>query len=223
MRLAVAAALLQACATGFNAPAHRRALAPRAADAQGSFSEPRGGRGGGRGRGRGRGRGGGRGRGRQGDFEKRPGDWDCPKCRVNNFASRRQCFRCGAEGPKRPPGQNRRRPNQFSWMEATKESGGPKAVVDALPGRVWWLNPDAITEKEVAAIARERGLDPADVDVATLVAAAASTYSLADDNFSTPGFNPVVKDLGMVDPETYEPLADDPWCGDEPPLAASED
>ena len=29
----------------------------------------------------------------------RPGDWSCPKCRANNFASRVECFRCGAPNP----------------------------------------------------------------------------------------------------------------------------
>ena len=29
--------------------------------------------------------------------------------------------------PEASPSKNRRRPNQFSWMEATRESGGPKA------------------------------------------------------------------------------------------------
>ena len=24
-------------------------------------------------------------------------------------------------------------------------------------------------------------------------------------------------DYGMADPEVYEPLAEDPWCGDDPP------
>ena len=31
--------------------------------------------------------------------EKKPGDWTCPSCRVNNFARRDQCFRCGARKP----------------------------------------------------------------------------------------------------------------------------
>ena len=137
-----------------------------------------------------------------------------------NFASRRQCFRCGFANPK-PPSKNRRRPNQFSWMEATRESGGPKAVVDALPGSVWWLNPDQITEERVEAIMRERGLDPSDVDVAALKEAASTTYSLDDDNFTEPSFNERVKDYGMADPEVYEPLAADPWCGDDPPPDAS--
>ena len=69
----------------------------------------------------------------------------------------RQCFRCGTEGPKRPPSKNRRRPKQWSWMEATKESGGPKAMVEALTASLWYLNPDQITEDKVEAIARERG------------------------------------------------------------------
>ena len=106
-------------------------------------------------------------------------------------------------------------------MEATRESGGPKAVVDALPASVWWLNPDQITEERVEAIARARGLDPSDVDVDALKEAASTPYSLDDDNFTEPSFNERVKDYGMADPEVYEPLAEDPWCGDDPP--SSED
>ena len=106
-------------------------------------------------------------------------------------------------------------------MEATKESGGPKAVVDALPSTVWWLNPDQITEERVEAIARERGLDPSDGDVDALKEAASTTYSLDDDNFTEPSFNERVKDYGMADPDVYEPLAEDPWCGDAPPDASS--
>ena len=101
---------------------------------------------------------------------------------------------------------------------ATRESGGPKAVVDALPSSVWWLNPDEI---DVEAVARARGLHPADVDVDALKEAAATTYSLDDDNFTEPTFNAKVKDYGMADPDVYEPLAEDPWCGDDPP--SSED
>ena len=29
----------------------------------------------------------------------RPGDWSCPACGVNNFASRTQCFKCNVEKP----------------------------------------------------------------------------------------------------------------------------
>ena len=65
------------------------------------------------------------------------------------------------------------------------------------------------------------GLDPADVDVEALKEAASTTYSLDDDNFTEPSFNERVKDYGMADPEVYEPLAEDPWCGDDPP--SSED
>ena len=103
-------------------------------------------------------------------------------------------------------------------MEATRESGGPKAVVDALPASVWWLNPDNI---DVEAVARARGLDPSDVDVDALKAAASTTYSLDDDNFTEPTFNEKVRDYGMADPDVYEPLAEDPWCGDDPPEASS--
>jgi hypothetical protein len=34
-----------------------------------------------------------------GRAEVKPGDWSCDQCRVNNFARRDTCFRCGA--PKR--------------------------------------------------------------------------------------------------------------------------
>jgi hypothetical protein len=46
------------------------------------------------------GRGGG-GRGGGGRGETRPGDWPCPQCGNNCFASRDQCNRCGTA---RPPG-----------------------------------------------------------------------------------------------------------------------
>jgi len=29
----------------------------------------------------------------------KPGDWSCPKCHVNNFARRHECFRCGERKP----------------------------------------------------------------------------------------------------------------------------
>jgi len=35
----------------------------------------------------------------------RPGDWMCPSCNVNNFASRTSCFRCGAPKPMDGGGQ----------------------------------------------------------------------------------------------------------------------
>jgi hypothetical protein len=31
----------------------------------------------------------------------RPGDWQCPQCGVNNFASRNRCFKCVEPNPKR--------------------------------------------------------------------------------------------------------------------------
>jgi hypothetical protein len=34
-----------------------------------------------------------------GRSDVKPGDWACPSCRVNNFARRDQCFRCGARKP----------------------------------------------------------------------------------------------------------------------------
>jgi len=36
----------------------------------------------------------------------RPGDWQCPGCQINNFASRIQCFKCNtAKGAEAVPGQ----------------------------------------------------------------------------------------------------------------------
>ena len=29
----------------------------------------------------------------------RPGDWSCPSCGINNFASRIKCFKCGTPKP----------------------------------------------------------------------------------------------------------------------------
>ena len=75
--------------------------------------------------------------------------------------------------------------------------------------------------EDVEAVARALGLDPADVDVDALKAAASTTYSLDDDNFTEPTFNEKVKDYGMADPDVYEPLAADPWCGDDSPPDAS--
>merc|ERR1712061_483496 len=31
---------------------------------------------------------------------RKPGDWDCPKCGTMNFASRGECFKCGATKPR---------------------------------------------------------------------------------------------------------------------------
>jgi hypothetical protein len=35
-----------------------------------------------------------------GRAEVKPGDWTCDQCRVNNFARRDACFRCGAPRPR---------------------------------------------------------------------------------------------------------------------------
>mmetsp|Transcript_98290 Transcript_98290/g.136509 ORF Transcript_98290/g.136509 Transcript_98290/m.136509 type:complete len:231 (+) Transcript_98290:20-712(+) len=35
-----------------------------------------------------------------GDSSRKPGDWLCPQCRVNNFARRDVCFRCQAPKPR---------------------------------------------------------------------------------------------------------------------------
>ena len=32
--------------------------------------------------------------------EVKPGDWPCPKCQINNFARRSECFRCGEYKPR---------------------------------------------------------------------------------------------------------------------------
>eukprot|EP00927_Polykrikos_kofoidii_P064021 TRINITY_DN58_c0_g2_i2.p1 TRINITY_DN58_c0_g2~~TRINITY_DN58_c0_g2_i2.p1 ORF type:complete len:192 (-),score=34.30 TRINITY_DN58_c0_g2_i2:56-565(-) len=62
----------------------------------------RGGGGGGGGRGRSRSRdrgsagGGGGGYGGGGKSDTRPGDWECPGCGLNIFASKDSCFKCGA-------------------------------------------------------------------------------------------------------------------------------
>ena len=34
-----------------------------------------------------------------GGGEQREGDWPCPQCQVNNYASRTECFRCTAPKP----------------------------------------------------------------------------------------------------------------------------
>ena len=33
----------------------------------------------------------------------KPGDWTCPSCKVNVFASRDKCFKCGADRPAGAP------------------------------------------------------------------------------------------------------------------------
>mmetsp|Transcript_1896 Transcript_1896/g.5566 ORF Transcript_1896/g.5566 Transcript_1896/m.5566 type:complete len:153 (+) Transcript_1896:88-546(+) len=63
-----------------------------------------GGGGGGRSRSRSRGRSpprrsGGGGYGGGGGGETRPGDWECPSCRANVFASKDACFKCGEPKP----------------------------------------------------------------------------------------------------------------------------
>ena len=43
--------------------------------------------------------------------KERPGDWTCPACECNVFASRDTCFKCGAakpKGPKKAPTGNRK-------------------------------------------------------------------------------------------------------------------
>jgi len=37
--------------------------------------------------------------GGKGSMEKKPGDWECPSCGANNFASRVECFKCGVPKP----------------------------------------------------------------------------------------------------------------------------
>ena len=36
---------------------------------------------------------------KDGRGEVKPGDWPCPECRLNNFARRDTCFRCGCPKP----------------------------------------------------------------------------------------------------------------------------
>mmetsp|Transcript_45263 Transcript_45263/g.80299 ORF Transcript_45263/g.80299 Transcript_45263/m.80299 type:complete len:188 (-) Transcript_45263:82-645(-) len=67
--------------------------------------EVAGGRGGGgRGRDRSRSRGGGGGRSYGGDKGgskgSKPGDWECPNCGFNVFASKSECFKCGEPKPR---------------------------------------------------------------------------------------------------------------------------
>mmetsp|Transcript_1897 Transcript_1897/g.5569 ORF Transcript_1897/g.5569 Transcript_1897/m.5569 type:complete len:153 (+) Transcript_1897:88-546(+) len=73
-----------------------------------------GGGGGGRSRSRSRGRSpprrsGGGGYGGGGGGETRPGDWECPSCRANVFASKDACFKCGEPKPRSGGGRDRRR------------------------------------------------------------------------------------------------------------------
>ncbi|KAI8146123.1 hypothetical protein BJV82DRAFT_655020 [Fennellomyces sp. T-0311] len=46
--------------------------------------------------------------------EPRPGDWDCPECGVNNFASRQECFKCQAARPE-GMGPPKREPRPGDW------------------------------------------------------------------------------------------------------------
>eukprot|EP01062_Namystynia_karyoxenos_P011522 TRINITY_DN1412_c0_g1_i8.p2 TRINITY_DN1412_c0_g1~~TRINITY_DN1412_c0_g1_i8.p2 ORF type:complete len:123 (+),score=46.87 TRINITY_DN1412_c0_g1_i8:93-461(+) len=43
--------------------------------------------------------GGGWGGGGGGSYESRPGDWTCPSCKANVFASKSACFKCGTSKP----------------------------------------------------------------------------------------------------------------------------
>eukprot|EP01062_Namystynia_karyoxenos_P011523 TRINITY_DN1412_c0_g1_i9.p1 TRINITY_DN1412_c0_g1~~TRINITY_DN1412_c0_g1_i9.p1 ORF type:complete len:290 (+),score=34.31 TRINITY_DN1412_c0_g1_i9:90-959(+) len=72
--------------------------------------------------------GGGRGRrgGGGGGYESRPGDWTCPRCRANVFASKRSCFKCGAS---KPGGANRCRRAAAAAQQPTSaaQHGAPGA------------------------------------------------------------------------------------------------
>ena len=172
---------LAASAAGF-APPRRQHLSPLVLlhsdtpfSQRGYAERPR--RGGGtRGRGGGRGGRGRGGRGRGGP-EPRAGDWLCKQCNANNFAFRKTCFQCGAEGPKRPPRPNRRRHN-WSWAEATTQHG-PKEVVAGLAKDLPWVS-GAGGDKDAAA------------------------YALDDGNFGAPGFNPKTKAVTACQPEVYQ-------------------
>lgn len=50
-----------------------------------------------------------------GSREKKPGDWDCPSCNQNNFASRRQCFKCKTPNPNAPAGGGGREKRPGDW------------------------------------------------------------------------------------------------------------
>ena len=202
-RFAALLVLAAACEALQPPPTHARVARPDSLALH--SSAPQSGRGPGLDGGR---RGGGRGRGGDGG-----GDWPCKACGFSNFASRSACFKCGEQGPKRPPrSQQRGRRKNWSWLEEGIAGGaaGPKEVVAALATDVWWLRPDAIDDADVAAVARARGLDAGDAPARDdLINAAKSVYSLDDDNFVSPAFNPWTKEPKLCQPEVYEKLARD--------------
>jgi len=41
--------------------------------------------------------------------DRRPGDWDCPKCRGHNYADKKACFKCGIPKPEGIPEESNNR------------------------------------------------------------------------------------------------------------------
>jgi rubredoxin len=87
------------------------------------------------GRERGGGGGGGAGYERQGNFssfsggggrggESRPGDWPCPSCSANNFASRNSCFKCHAPREEGSGGGGGGGGDAFSSFSNNRRGGG---------------------------------------------------------------------------------------------------
>lgn len=55
----------------------------------------------------------------------RPGDWQCPGCQINNFASRIQCFKCNtAKGAEIVPGQQQQNVQQQQQQQPVVGQGG---------------------------------------------------------------------------------------------------
>ena len=78
----------------------------------------------------------------------RPGDWNCPKCNANVFASKFSCFKCGEPkpgigAPATPSGDNVRPgdwvcgscgANVFASKSACFRCGAPKPMYGGYPG-----------------------------------------------------------------------------------------
>lgn len=98
-----------------------------------------GGGGGGRYRSRSRGRGGGGGGGSYGGGGGKgvgkPGDWDCPKCGAMNFASRVECFKCGAPKSSGGRGGGRDRDDRYGGRDRDDRYGGRDRDYDRYGGR----------------------------------------------------------------------------------------
>ena len=77
------------------------------------------------------------GRGRDQDSNRKPGDWLCPQCRVNNFARRDVCFRCDAPKPRDGPA-GARLSHSAQWHAASTPAaplhhGGAPRFLVSLP------------------------------------------------------------------------------------------